>query len=81
MKKRLIIPAIGASAVLGYMLMNKENKNEKTKQHSTLEDAGIPDQTEFIDDAQLENAKMVSEGSQFGVHYYNEAVEESKDLS
>lgn len=75
MKKRLIIPAIGASAVLGYWLMNRDNKSRVGKQRSTLVNAGIPDQTERVDDTQLENAKMVSEGSQYGVHYYNETVE------
>src|SRR5699024_2662160 len=38
-----------------------------------LEDAGKPGQVDGYDDeALLENAKMVSEGSQFGVQYYNE---------
>lgn len=81
MIKRLIIPAIGASAVLGYMLINRENKHDERKKHSTLVDAGIPNQTENIDDTQLENAKMVSEGSQYGVHYYNGVVEDKKDFS
>lgn len=79
--------AIGASAA-GYLFMNKEgreklkdnvkslsNKVKDSKDatfDTTLEDAGRPDQTNNKDLAQFENAKMVSEGSQFGVNYYNE---------
>jgi len=44
--------------------------------YSTLEEAGIPDQLDRVDLAQVENAKMVSEGSQYGVNYYNEIKEE-----
>lgn len=45
----------------------------------TIKDAGIPDQVEVGDASQLENSKMVSEGSQFGVQYYNELTDrESK---
>lgn len=79
--------AIGASAA-SYLLMNKENRaklkdnlrslsngikddNEEAFD-TTFEDAGRPDQTNNKDLAQFENAKMVSEGSQFGVNYYNE---------
>ncbi|MEN1967011.1 hypothetical protein WMZ97_02935 [Lentibacillus sp. N15] len=88
MKKRYIISAVGAAAgagTAGYLLLDKEKRNkmqEKAKSVidkfkedgvSTLDEAGIPDQTDNNDQAQFENAKMVSEGSQFGVNYYNEA--------
>ena|SRR5699024_7831513 len=97
MKKRYILSAagtIGASAVVGYLLADKETKAKmkskmytikvmlkpnQLKTHTTLDDAGIPDQVEQEDHAQMENAKMVSEGSQFGVHYYNEVLEEEAD--
>ncbi|SFB18323.1 hypothetical protein SAMN04488072_10917 [Lentibacillus halodurans] len=46
---------------------------------STFEDAGAPDQAGKQDVAQLENAKMVSEGSQFGVEYYNQVKEEKNE--
>ena len=46
--------------------------------YSTLEEAGIPDQLDRFDLAQIENAKMVSEGSQYGVNYYNEMQEENQ---
>jgi hypothetical protein len=83
---------IGATAA-GYYLKDQDNREkviqkaknvqEKVKSYtnrsdSTFEDAGVPDQSEEKDLAQLENAKMVSEGSQFGVQYYNEHKEESR---
>lgn len=96
MQKRLIMTAVGASAVIGYMLRNKETR-DKVKHAinsvmsyvgrdqepivSTIEQAGIPDQLELTntpDDTQLENSKMVAEGSSYGVHYYNEAVQEQE---
>lgn len=75
----MIIPALGASAVLGYMLLNRKNKRQADKKSTLLEDAGMADQTEKIDATQLENSNMISEGSQYGVQYYNEVLE--KDLN
>ncbi|CDO02364.1 protein YbyB [Oceanobacillus picturae] len=78
--------AVGAiSLTASYFLKDKSNR-EKLKQgvrkvpgklgmgsnDETFEDAGAPDQSGDKDLAQFENAKMVSEGSQFGVQYYNE---------
>lgn len=78
--------AIGAlSVTAGFFLKDKSNR-EKLKQgvrkvpgklklkksNETFEDAGVPDQSSEQDISQFENAKMVSEGSQFGVQYYNE---------
>ncbi|MCM3741137.1 hypothetical protein M3210_12740 [Oceanobacillus luteolus] len=87
MRKRNIITAVGAS-VLGagaasYLLMNDERKskikdkinnfmNKQDNEELTFEKAGHPDQVDARDIADLENSKMVSEGSQFGVQYYNE---------
>ncbi|HLS09210.1 hypothetical protein [Lentibacillus sp.] len=51
------------------------NISREEQTDSTLEDAGVPDQAATNDPAQLENAKMVSEGSQFGVEYYNQVKE------
>lgn len=78
---------ISAGLILGYLLSDKENRNRPKnrfndykkivlrksdyEQYSTLEEAGIPDQLDRTDPAQIENSKMVSEGSQYGVHYYN----------
>jgi len=46
----------------------------------TIKDAGMPDQVEAKDISQLENSKMVSEGSQFGVQYYNELKEKENKI-
>ncbi|MBY7143763.1 hypothetical protein KFZ56_12045 [Virgibacillus sp. NKC19-3] len=77
MKKRYILSAgaIGA-AVTGYLLTGKFKTNKK-ESDTLLEDAGIPDQLANSSPAQRDNAKMVSEGSQFGVQYYNEVQEEN----
>lgn len=94
MKKRNIVTAVGASVIgagaASYFLLNDEQKlklkdkinrfanifgNESA---STLEKAGHPDQVPAKDEADLENAKMVSEGSQFGVQYYNEKKQEQE---
>ncbi|WP_296363252.1 hypothetical protein [Virgibacillus sp.] len=87
MKKKYLYSAgaagvIGAT-VAGYFLKNKDKrdnvkrkvKNYQNSIRSTLEEAGVPDQSEDKGLEQLENAKMVSEGSQFGVQYYNENKE------
>lgn len=83
---------IAIGVLLGFLFGNKENRrklkenfedlkykmsifNSETN-HSLLKNAGIPDQLEDQDITQLENAKMVSEGSQYGVNYYNEIQEE-----
>src|SRR5690625_7715004 len=88
------IGAIGAGALASYLLKDKESRAQvkekighyiegftgnNEKKHSLLEDAGIPDQVDHQDLAQFENAKMVSEGSQYGVNYYNEVMEEHVD--
>jgi len=74
MKNVYILTAVGLSALVGYVVMKKvENKNEKN--HTLLEDAGIPDQVTHQDPAQLSKADMVSEGSLYGVQYYNEVAE------
>lgn len=88
MKKRNIVTAVGASLIgagaAGYLLMNNEQKSkikqsvnqilkkQMTDEESTFEWAGHPDQLNYRDESDLENSKMVSEGSQFGVQYYNE---------
>ncbi len=67
---------VAAAVAVGtgtYYLYQKMRNNEEAM--DTLHYAGIPDQvgTNEIDD--IENAKMVSEGSQFGVQYYNDVKE------
>ncbi|HLR62251.1 MAG TPA: hypothetical protein VK097_07405 [Lentibacillus sp.] len=55
------------------------NMNKEDQLDSTFEDAGAPDQAESKAPAQLENSKMVSEGSQFGVNYYNKVKEDDDE--
>ncbi|MGJ9458563.1 hypothetical protein [Oceanobacillus sp. CF4.6] len=93
MKKRYLLSAVGVmgASVAGYYLKDEKNRNKikevsngvtgkiKGKTDSTFENAGVPDQSsETSDIAQLENSKMVSEGSQFGVQYYNDKKDENK---
>lgn len=78
-----MIPVLGAvaSASIGYLVLKKSKSDHTTTFVDTLLHAGIPDQLDEDDKDQLENAKMVSEGSQFGVQYYNEALtDEMKEL-
>jgi len=80
MKKRYVVPLVGVAAAAGvtYLMRNRKNEGSldsvKTVEDSFVQ-AGLPDQVDRLDDAQLENAKMVSEGSQFGVQYFTEAAE------
>ncbi|GAA0446069.1 hypothetical protein GCM10008983_24810 [Lentibacillus halophilus] len=79
MKKRYIASVAGAvgAGMTYYMLMNRHNRQRDEEMESTLMDAGMPGQVDDDDAAQVENAKMVSEGSQFGVEYYNTVKDES----
>ena len=93
MKKRLLL-SIATMAGAGILYQKKKSrsnhfdkiarakleKGDELHLDETIEDAGIPDQTGEKDHAQLENAKMVSEGSQFGVQYYNELKEKEHKL-
>jgi len=65
-----------AAIVAGALFARK--KKLVDDEPDSLDLAGIPDQLEEKkrDLEQLENAKMVSEGSQFGVQYYNEIKED-----
>lgn len=84
MKKRYILPLVGAAATIGvsYLIKNKNEDSAKTTTMNPYIQAGMPDQLDSSDRTQLENAKMVSEGSQFGVQYFNELAEdEMEELS
>lgn len=85
MKKRYLAIGISIGAVASYLLVDGDNRNrlaknvqiimnkfKRNKESTLLEKAGIPDQIDDQELSQLENAKMVSEGSQYGVQYYNE---------
>src|SRR5690625_4538863 len=88
MKKRYILSAVGAIGVgylltnkekreklkdnVKFYAKKSQNNNTDDFLNTTQEDAGAPDQTTNKDLAQFEKAKMVSEGSKFGVNYYND---------
>ncbi|MRI66691.1 hypothetical protein GH885_10145 [Gracilibacillus thailandensis] len=81
MRKRSIVGMIGAAGVatsISLVLMDKskrqslmnkwndwKNAMQMNDSHLPIEEAGDPGKDN------LENADMVAEGSQFGVHYYN----------
>lgn len=80
-KMRFIFITIGFSllSVVLYSMMKQrtENKKQTTFAH-TFAKAGAPDQMKMdgVDVTHLENNKMVSEGSQFGVQYFNQLMHE-----
>lgn len=78
MKKAFVYTAGSAVVAMatGILYARLRDLSENGDESSHIEQAGIPGQMREQDAAQLENAKMVSEGSQFGVQYYNEAKEE-----
>lgn len=75
----LLTLAAVSTAALGYTWYKRSGNNEKTTFMTTLLNAGIPDQIDSTEMDQLENAKMVSEGSQFGVQYFNESLEDNQE--
>lgn len=81
LKKRYVLPILGAIATVGarYLMKNKSQNENTSPITDSLVNAGMPDQLNNQDHSQLENAKMVSEGSQFGVQYFNETAQEGMD--
>lgn len=77
MKKRYLFSAIGLGAGVLTTIVLRNMFRKEGAVISTLEKAGVPDQVGENELAQLENAKMVSEGSSYGVHYYNMLQEEN----
>ncbi|BAC13382.1 hypothetical protein ACFQ4N_10520 [Oceanobacillus iheyensis] len=87
MKKRYVLSAVGAvgAGIASYYLVDSNNrqklkdmaKNSAKNVNRVFENAGVPDQSSEQELDQLENSKMVSEGSQFGVQYYNENKNEN----
>jgi len=72
----LAIFTVVAAAITSYFFIRNRSKNEPTSFVRTLMNAGLPDQVDELEADQLENSKMVSEGSQFGVQYYNQTLDE-----
>ncbi|MCT1904737.1 hypothetical protein [Oceanobacillus sojae] len=86
MKKRYVVSALGAvgAGVAGVLLSDRKKRKKIKSAAGTLrvfENAGKPDESSDEELDQLENAKMVSEGSQFGVQYYNEKKDKMHQLS
>lgn len=93
MKKKWIFSTVGAvgAGALGYVLKDENRRSvikEKAKTFSNsvkdslqknnqedlpIEKAGVPE-TDHV-----ENTKMVDEGSQFGVQYYNKVKQEDSE--
>lgn len=73
---RITIFSLGFSLLfmLFYFLIKQRSGKEQTTFAQTFAKAGAPDQMDHMDLAHLENNKMVSEGSQFGVQYFNEMM-------
>ncbi|MFZ0369823.1 MAG: hypothetical protein WAM07_09480 [Halobacillus sp.] len=88
-KKRWIYTAVGAVAggAIAYFMKDEDNRKQVVdkaksvknnfgqKDDLPVEEAGRPEET-----ADHDNAKMVSEGSQFGVQYYNELTEKEREI-
>lgn len=62
-----------------YLILSKDEKRSHESFNLSMEKAGVPDQMESEDPAETENADMVSEGSQFGVQYFNHLPESKKE--
>ncbi|MFD1018031.1 hypothetical protein [Thalassobacillus hwangdonensis] len=90
MKKRWIFSSIGAvgAGALAYLLRDETKREQMKDKARSLTDkwrGGTPEDMP-VDKAgepeldNLENSKMVSEGSQFGVNYYNELTEKEREI-
>ncbi|SDB87325.1 hypothetical protein SAMN05421734_10256 [Pelagirhabdus alkalitolerans] len=80
MSKKVVMGLVGISAsVVGFVLADRKTRaNLKEKGHDLKMRLLLKNKPNFpIDEAgdpledQIENADMVSEGSQYGVEYYN----------
>ncbi|WP_181348958.1 IS1 family transposase [Thalassobacillus sp. CUG 92003] len=90
MRKRWIFSAVGAVAggTVAYVLKDEERRNQLKEKAKRLQDNWTqPDHEDMpIEEAgkpeldQHENSKMVYEGSQFGVQYYNELTEKEREI-
>ncbi|WP_153735512.1 hypothetical protein [Aquibacillus halophilus] len=77
----MVISSIGAvgAGVVSYLVVDKKWKKilNTFKKRSNINDDKLPlEQAGVPEVDNEENAKMVSEGSQFGVNYYNEVKED-----
>lgn len=79
MKKRWVLSLLGTASMLLFFLFTRKNKRGTFSEFFPIKSAGKPDQTDRVDDTQINNAEMVSEGSIYGVKYYNEMAEEHNE--
>jgi len=81
--KNTIFMLVGILLTCGivYVIWMRNQRHDELTFSQTFEQAGRPGQLESTDQEmdQLENAKMVSEGSQFGVQYYNKTAKEERE--
>ena len=94
MKKRYLVGALATVGVASMLMKERQKREEFIKEIAELkyqdeladdlnyyiDQAGSPDQTKHIDHDQLENSKMVAEGSQFGVQYYSDLKAREADI-
>lgn len=79
--KSAVMLGVGAAAL--WMAMKPENKNKLTNMATQMKDKIMPSKTDVVpvqkagnpDPMDLEDNKMVSEGSMYGVNYYNENLQ------
>lgn len=75
----IFIFAVLTFAGISCMLRLNDNGNTMDSFSLSIEKGGIPDQMDIDDPTQIENINMLSEGSQFGVHYFNEITAEDAE--
>ncbi|UOQ93044.1 hypothetical protein MUO14_22030 [Halobacillus shinanisalinarum] len=91
LRKRWIFTAVGAAAggTLAYFMKDEDNRKRVTDKAKSLQANLTQDDEQGdmpIEEAgqqevsNPENSKMVSEGSQFGVQYYNELTEKEREI-
>lgn len=76
MRKQWIFSLFASMGMFLIVFLSRRKKQGAKSEYFPLESAGKPDQIDHIDDAQQENSDMVSEGSIYGVQYYNEMAQE-----
>lgn len=78
MKNRWLYTLLGTLSMVVVFFITRKNRRLSLNNYFPLKNAGKPDQADRVDDTLLENSKMVSEGSLYGVQYYNEMAEEQQ---
>lgn len=80
------IVAAGSAALGAYIFSDENRKNKLKGQYDKVKNQLLGDQTDPIEKAgkpeevsHQEDSKMVSEGAQFGVQYYNDVKDEEQN--